>query len=103
MIKQTYENSFISKGEIQLLIVPLSDIRMFCNRFFTIHKVHVVHAGAIRQLLYGCTHVWEIIHSLKLVDYLPVHTHKPYNNLLFLNERYNFPKECFLIELFHSA
>ena len=44
------------------------------------HKVHM-HAGAIRQLLYGCAYVREIIHLLKLVDYLPVHTHKPYNNL----------------------
>ena len=44
------------------------------------HKVYM-HAGAIRQLLYGCTYVREIIHSLKLVDYSPVHTHKPYNNL----------------------
>ena len=44
------------------------------------HKVHM-HAGAIRQLLYGCAYIREIIHSLMLVDYLPVHTHKPYNNL----------------------
>ena len=44
------------------------------------HKVHM-HAGAIRQ--YGCVFVREIIHSLKLVDYLPyiIHTHKPYNNI----------------------
>ena len=41
----------------------------------------MLHAGAIRQLLYGCVYVREIIHSLKLVDYLTVHTHKPYNNL----------------------
>ena len=40
-----------------------------------------IHAGAIRQLLNGCANVREIIHSLKLLDYLPVHTHKPYNNL----------------------
>ena len=33
------------------------------------------------QLLYGCEYVREIIHSLKRVDYPPVHTHKPYNNL----------------------
>ena len=43
------------------------------------HKVHM-HAGAIRQLLYGCAYVLEIIHSLKLVDYPLVHTHKPNNN-----------------------
>ena len=50
------------------------------------YKVHM-HAGAIKQLLYGCAYAREIIHSLKLVDYLPVHTHKPYNNLhMVLNE-----------------
>ena len=40
-----------------------------------------MHAGAIRQLLYGCAHVREVIHSLKLVDYPPVHTQRLYNNL----------------------
>ena len=30
-----------------------------------------MHAGATRQLLYGCSYVREIIHSLKLVDYPP--------------------------------
>ena len=55
---------------------------MFHIRYITMQKVHnVMHAGAIRQLLYGCADVREIIHSLKLADYLPVHTHKPYNNL----------------------
>ena len=53
---------------------------MFFIRYLTMHKVHM-HAGAIRRVLYGCTYVREIIHSLKIVDYLPVHTHKPYNNL----------------------
>ena len=46
----------------------------------TMHKVYM-HVGAIRQLLYGCVYVREIIHSLKLVNYLPGHTYKPYNNL----------------------
>ena len=46
-----------------------------------------MHAGAIRKLVYGCVYVWEIIHWLELVDYLPVHTHKPYNNLhLFMKQ-----------------
>ena len=40
-----------------------------------------MYAGAIRQLLYGWAHVREIIHSLKLVDNLPLHTLKSYNNL----------------------
>ena len=32
------------------------------------------------KLLYGCVYIREIIHSLKLMDCLPVHTHKLYNN-----------------------
>ena len=62
------------------LIAPLSDIATFYIQYLTMHKVHT-HAGVIRQLLYGCAYEREIIHSLKLVDFLPVHTHKPYNNL----------------------
>ena len=62
------------------LIAPLSVIPMFYIKYLTMHKVHM-HAGAIRQLLYGCAYVRGIIHSLKLVDHPPVHTHKPYNNL----------------------
>ena len=50
---------------------------MFNIKYLTMHKVHM-HAGAIRQILYGCVYVREIIHLLKLVDYLLVHTHKPY-------------------------
>ena len=53
---------------------------MFYTRYFTMHKVRM-RDGALRQLLYGCTYVREIIHSLKLVYYLPVHIHKPYNKL----------------------
>ena len=60
-------------------IAPLSDIPKFYIKHLTMHKVHM-HAGAIRQLLYCCVYVREIIHSLKIVDYLPVHTHKPNNN-----------------------
>ena len=33
------------------------------------------------KLLYGCAYVRQIIHSLKPVDFLPVRTLKPYNNL----------------------
>ena len=79
-------NSFVSPSpdcittRLKLCIAPLSDTRMFSIRYLTIHKVHM-HAGAIRKLLYDSAHVREIIHLLKLVDYLPVHTHKPYNNL----------------------
>ena len=35
------------------LIAPLSDILILYMKYLTMHKVHV-HAGAIRQLLYGC-------------------------------------------------
>ena len=63
-------------------IAPLSDIPMYNIKYLTMLKVHM-HVGAIIQLLYGCAYVREIIHSLKLVDYLPVHTHKSYNNLHF--------------------
>ena len=47
------------------------------------YSVHT-HTSAIRTLLYGCAYVREIIHSLVLVDYLPVLTYKPYNNLHLL-------------------
>ena len=62
------------------IIAPLSDIPMFYIKYLTMYKVHM-HAGAIRQLLYGYAYVRELTNSLKLVDNLPVHTHKPYNNL----------------------
>ena len=60
-------------------IAPFSDIPIFYIKYLIMHKVHM-HVGAIRQLLYGCEYVREIIHWLMLVDYPPVHTHKPYNN-----------------------
>ena len=63
---------------------------MLCVKYLTMHKAHM-HAGAIRQLLYGCAYVREIIHSLKLVDYHPVHAHKPYNNLHLKELPYNSP------------
>ena len=56
---------------------PLSDIPMFYIEYFTMYKVHV--------LVCVCT---EIIHSPKLVDYLLVHTHKPYNNLHLTTETF---------------
>ena len=62
------------------LLAPLSDIQMFYIKYLTIHKMHM-HAGAIRQISYSCAYVREIINSTKLMDYHPVHTHKPYNNL----------------------
>ena len=61
------------------IIARLSDIPLIYIKYLTMHKVHM-HAGVIWQLLYGCAYVREIIHSLRVVDYLPVHTHIPYNN-----------------------
>ena len=40
------------------IIAPLSDTLMFYIKYLTMHKVHM-HAGAIRQLLYGCAYVQE--------------------------------------------
>ena len=37
-----------------------------------------MNASAIGKLFYGFASVWAIIHSLKLVDYLPIQTHEPY-------------------------
>ena len=71
--------------KISHAIKILSDIPMFYIKYLTMYELHM-HAGPIRKLLYGCAHVREIIHSLKLVDYLPVHTHKPYNNLHLKSE-----------------
>ena len=65
---------------LNYIMALLSDILMFYIKYLTKHKVHM-HAGATRQLLYGCAYVQKIIHSLKLVDFPPVYMHKPYNNL----------------------
>ena len=51
------------------IIVFLSDILVFRILYLSEHKVQM-HARAIRQLWYGCAYLREIIHSLKLVDYL---------------------------------
>ena len=45
-----------------------------------------MHAGAISKLFYGFAGVRVIIHSLKLVGYIPVHPHKPYNNFYVFYE-----------------
>ena len=73
-------NNQSSNHSTSFLIAPLGDISMFNIHSLTMHKVHM-RPGAIRQLLHGCAHVREIIHSLTLMDYPPVYTHKPYNNL----------------------
>ena len=47
---------------------------MFYIKYLTVYKVHM-HVGAKKKLLYVCVYVLEIINSLKLVNYLPIHTH----------------------------
>ena len=47
---------------------------MFNFEYFT--EVHM-HASAVSKLLYGLASIRAIIHSLKLVDYLPIQRHKP--------------------------
>ena len=39
---------------------PLSDIPIFYIKYLTMHKARM-HVGAIRQLLYGCAYVREIM------------------------------------------
>ena len=51
---------------------------MFYIKYLTMYKVHM-HSGAIRKLLYGCAYVREIVSLLRLVECLPIPTHKPYN------------------------
>ena len=47
-------------------------------QFFTMHKLQM-HAGVISKLLFGSASVRATIHSLELVDYLTVQTHKQFN------------------------
>ena len=72
------------KENIYILFAPLSNIPMLYIKYLTAYKVHM-HAGAIRKLLYGCVYVREI----KLVAYLPVHTHKPYTYLNMYTSSYS--------------
>ena len=84
---------------LKFLIAPLSDIPIYYIKYLTMHKVQM-HAGARRQLLYGYAYVLEIINSLKLMDYLPVHMHKPYNNLHLSRMKIN--RTHFLLNIFYS-
>ena len=75
--------------------IILSDIQFFplnISRYIKCTCM-LVQSGAIRTLLYVCAYVQEIIHSLNHVDYLPVHIHRPYNNLhlylVYLLKYYN--------------
>ena len=64
------------------------------------NKVHM-HAGAIGTTKYDHANVREIIHSLKLVDDLSIHTHNLYNNL-HLCESFNGHATCTCILIFFS-
>ena len=44
-------------------------------------NIYIMHAGVISNLLSSIAPVWVIIHSLKLLEYLPMQTHKLCNNL----------------------
>ena len=57
-------------------------IPKFNVEYIAMHKVQIF-AGAISKLLYESACVRAIIHSLKLVDYLPVRTHQPYNKTYY--------------------
>ena len=56
------------------------DIPMFYIKCITMHKVQM-NAGAIRVIVWFVRLDGKIILSLKLMDYLPVQTHKLYTNL----------------------
>ena len=51
---------WICADVINTIIAPLSDIPMLYIKYLTMHKVQM-HASAIRQLLYGCAFVRELI------------------------------------------
>ena len=59
------------------------------GKSLVMHKV-TMHAGTMSKLLNGIVFVGAKIHSLKLEYYIPVQTHKPYNNLQFYHVSHNF-------------
>ena len=71
---------FISAYQVDFNL-PVLDSRMFIIEYLE------MHAGAISELVCGFASVRARFHSLKLVDYLPVQIHKPYNNLHFYVNR----------------
>ena len=62
------------------LIASFVDIQMFDAKYCAMDKGQM-HADEIITLLYGFAPILAITHSLKLIDYLLVQTHKPYNNI----------------------
>ena len=59
--KFKFQIIFLGFFPVIYVIASLSDIPMFYIEYLTMHKVHM-YAGVIRQLLYGCAYVREIIH-----------------------------------------
>ena len=57
----------------------LSNISMFYIKYRNAQSAHACWCNKAVNVWYA--YIREIIHPLKLVDYLPVHTHKSYNNL----------------------
>ena len=69
------------------VLASFIDIPMCNVNYFAMHIVQM-HAGAITNMLYGFASLRAIIHELKLVDYLPVQTHTPYNQLTVICTTY---------------
>ena len=64
---------------------PFIDIPISNVKYLKMYKVQM-HVGTISMSLYGFASVRDLIHSLKLVDYLPLQTRKPFNNLQLYSE-----------------
>ena len=62
-----------------LLSDTIFTLKCFTSNISKMYKS--AHACLCNKKLYGCAYVREITHSLKLLDYLAIHTHKPYYNL----------------------
>ena len=79
------------------LIAPLSDIPMFYIKYLTMHKVHM-HAGAIRQLLFGCASVLEIILPYIRTNHTIIYTYLSTGHTLCQCEGcVQYTKICFMI------
>ena len=68
------------------------DLKIVYIRYLTMYKEQMpATAFPIRNMLYGCAYVQEIINPLKLLDYLTVHTHKTYSNFHLYCDFATFP------------
>ena len=60
------------------LISPLTEIANFITKYFNLSKVYMcTDEGATNRNTMVCSPIQEIIHELKLVDYLLVQADKP--------------------------